>query len=304
MIIYLDDLEDLVLVPDKLHLALGVFDGLHKGHQAVIQQAVRSAQTTGGLSFVVTFFPHPAELLAPDQAPSPLIATVNEKVLMLDAMGVDGVLVIEFDEAFASIPADQFIRSLCQKADVGSISVGEDWRFGYRREGCTQMLRSLAEELGFAAKALPQLNWDGIRISSTRIRQAIHVGDFDSVKAMLGRDYDFTGIVVEGQKLGRTLGFPTANLRLPEIQLPRDGVWVVEIDGLYRGVANLGCRPTVDGSEKRLLEVHILDFDQDIYGITLRVRFLHFLRDIRKFDSLDALKAQIFKDVQAVKHIA
>jgi riboflavin kinase/FMN adenylyltransferase len=303
MLIYLDDLEDLVLVPERLHLALGVFDGLHKGHQAVIQQAVRSAQSTGGLSFVITFFPNPAEILTPDQAPSPLIATVNEKVMMLESMGVDGVFVIEFDEEFATVLAEDFIRVLC-RADVASISVGEDWRFGYRREGCTNLLRSLSVELGFAAKALPHVNWDGMRISSTRIRQAIHIGDFDAVKAMLGRDYFFSGIVVEGLKLGRILGFPTANLRLPEIQLPRDGVWVVEVDGIHRGVANLGCRPTVDGNEERLLEVHILDFEEDIYGKTLQIRFLHFLREIRKFDSLDALKAQIFRDVQAVKHIA
>lgn len=303
MLIYLDDLEDYVLLPDKLHLALGVFDGLHKGHQAVIQQAVRSAQTTGGLSIVVTFFPHPSEILAPDQTPSPLIATVNEKVMMLEAMGVDGVFVIEFDEEFATVPAEDFIRHLC-RADVASISVGEDWRFGYRREGCTNLLRTLSFELGFVTKALPHVNWDGMRISSTRIRQAIHMGDFDAVKAMLGRDYVFSGIVVEGQKLGRTLGFPTANLHLPKIQLPRDGVWVVEVDGMYRGVANLGARPTVDGLEERLLEVHILDFSEDIYGRTLQIRFLNFLREIRKFDSLDALKAQIFRDVQAAKHIS
>ncbi|MEY3394111.1 MAG: hypothetical protein RL346_347 [Verrucomicrobiota bacterium] len=298
--ICLDDLDDLPTLEDRLHLALGVFDGLHEGHQAVIREAVSLARTTGGLSLVVTFFPHPAEVLSSSPKPCPLIGTLNEKLMMLEAMGVDAVLVIEFDELFAAITAQDFILRLC-RANVGSISIGEDWRFGFKREGNVHLLRSLGQAYGFTVKALPHTHWNGVRISSTRIRQAVQMGDFDAAEAMLGRHYTLSGIVVEGQQLGRTLGFPTANLRLPDIQLPPDGVWVVEVNGCHRGVANLGGRPTVDGSGERHFEVHLIDFSENLYGKTLQIRFLRYLRSIRAFDSLEALKAQICKDVQAAR---
>jgi riboflavin kinase / FMN adenylyltransferase len=295
MPIRLDKLEDLAVQQGPLHLALGVFDGVHVGHQAVIGRAVDAARARGGQSFVVTFSPHPIRVIAASKAPSSLLATLDEKAAVMKSLGVDGLLVIHFDEKFAAMPAEDFVRKICA-ADVASISVGEDWRFGNQRSGDVNLLRLMGEELGFQLEAVAPVIWDGERISSTRIRQAIRDGNFVAVKAMLGREYEISGQVIEGRKLGRTLGFPTANLCPGDMQMPKDGVWAVEVDSQYPGVANLGVRPTIDGSE-RLLEVHMLHFSGDLYGQILRVRFVRFLRDERKFDSIDALREQISRDV-------
>jgi riboflavin kinase/FMN adenylyltransferase len=302
MPIRLDKLEDLARQQGPLHLALGVFDGVHKGHQAVIDQAVRSARASGGLSFVVTFSPHPIQVISANPAPLCLLATLDEKAAWMYSHGVDGLLVIHFDQNFASMAAEDFVRKLCE-ADVASISVGEDWRFGNKRLGDVDLLKAMADEMGFELVAVAPVIWDGERISSTRIRQAIHDGNFDAVEAMLGRAYVLSGKVVEGRKLGRTLGFPTANLHFTDIQLPKDGVWLVEVNGHQRGIANLGMRPTVDGTE-RILEVHIFDFSGDLYGQLLGVRFIYFIREERKFSGIDALREQISADVQEARKIS
>jgi riboflavin kinase/FMN adenylyltransferase len=302
MPIRIDKLEDLVLQRGPLHLALGVFDGVHVGHQAVIDQAVRSARDSGGLSFVVTFSPHPIRVIAPSKAPTSLLATLDDKAEVMKSHGVDGLLVIHFDRAFAAMAAEDFVKKLCE-ADVASISVGEDWRFGNKRLGDVNLLNTMSETMDFELTAVPPVIWDGERISSTRIRQAIRDGNFEAVEAMLGRPYAISGQVVEGKKLGRTLGFPTANLDCADMQLPHDGVWLVEVDGQHRGVANLGIRPTVDGSQ-RTLEVHLLDFSGDLYGRELRVRFIHFIRNERKFPSVEALREQISEDIQIARKIS
>jgi riboflavin kinase / FMN adenylyltransferase len=302
MPIRLDKLEDLVLQRGPLHLALGVFDGVHVGHQAVIDQAVQAARASGGLSFVVTFSPHPIRVIAPSKAPSSLLATLDDKAAIMKSHGVDGLLVIRFDENFATMAAEDFVRTLCE-ADVASISVGEDWRFGNKRLGDVNLLKTMSNELGFQLSAVPPVIWDGERISSTRIRQAIRDGNFHEVEAMLGRHYELSGKVVEGKKLGRTLGFPTANLHFADMQLPKDGVWLVSVNGELKGVANLGMRPTVGGTE-RTLEVHILVFSGDLYGQTLRIRFVHFIREERKFPSIDGLREQISADIREAEKIA
>jgi riboflavin kinase/FMN adenylyltransferase len=301
MPIRLDKLEDLVLQRGPLHLALGVFDGVHIGHQAVIDQAVQAARASGGLSLVVTFSPHPIRIIAASKAPSSLLATLDDKAEVMKSHGVDGLLVIHFDHNFAAMPAEDFVRKLCE-ADVASISVGEDWRFGNKRLGDVNLLQNMGVEFGFQLTAVPPVIWDGERISSTRIRQAIRDGNFDAVEAMLGRHYELSGKVVEGRKLGRTLGFPTANLHFSDMQLPKDGVWLVEVNGDRRGVANLGMRPTVDGTQ-RTLEVHLLDFSGDLYGQVLRVRFVHFIREERKFPNIEALREQIAADVREAEKI-
>lgn len=301
MPIRLDKLEDLVRQQGPLHLALGVFDGMHKGHQAVIDHAVRSARKSGGLSFVVTFSPHPIQVIAANKGPICLLATLEEKAALMHSRGVDGLLVIHFDQDFSSMAAEDFVRKLCE-ADVASISVGEDWRFGNNRLGDVALLTKMAVELGFELVAVAPVFWNGKRISSTRIRQAIGVGNFDAVEAMLGRPYVLSGKVVEGRKLGRTLGFPTANLHFTEMQLPQDGVWLVEVNGQQRGIANLGMQPTVNGIQ-HTLEVHIFNFSGDLYGQILRVRFLHFMREERKFPSIDELREQITADVQLAQKI-
>jgi riboflavin kinase/FMN adenylyltransferase len=299
MPIRIDKLEELAAQDGPLHLALGVFDGVHVGHRAVIARAVEAARKEGGKAFVVTFDPHPIRVIAPEKAPASLLATLDEKSAVLKALGVDGLLVIHFDMAFAKMDAEEFVRKLLA-ADVRTVAVGEDWRFGSKRSGDVAMLRRMGGELGFQLEAVPPVMWDGERISSTRIRQAIRDGNFDAVEEMLGRPYELSGTVIEGRKLGRGLGFPTANLRLGERQTPRDGVWAVKVDGVRKGVANLGTRPTVDGGE-RLLEVHLLDFSGDLYGKELRVRFEKFLRPERKFGSLEELREQIGRDAEEAR---
>lgn len=300
MPIRIDKLEELAAQDGPLHLALGVFDGVHVGHRAVIARAVDAARKEGGKAFVVTFDPHPIRVIAPEKAPASLLATLDEKAAVVKALGVDGLLVIHFDMAFAKMDAEEFVRKLLA-ADVRTVAVGEDWRFGSKRSGDVAMLRRMGRELGFQLEAVPPVMWDGERISSTRIRQAIRDGNFDAVEELLGRPYELSGTVIEGRKLGRGLGFPTANLRLGERQTPRDGVWAVKVDGVRKGVANLGTRPTVDGGE-RLLEVHLLDFSGDLYGKELRVRFEKFLRPERKFGSLEELREQIGRDAEEARH--
>lgn len=299
MPIRIDKLEELAAQDGPLHLALGVFDGVHLGHRAVIARAVEAARKAAGKAFVVTFDPHPIRVIAPEKAPASLLATLDEKAAVVKALGVDGLLVIHFDMAFSKMDAGEFVRKLLA-ADVRTIAVGEDWRFGSKRSGDVAILRRMGGELGFQLEAVPPVMWDGERISSTRIRQAIRDGNFDAVEEMLGRPYELSGTVIQGRKLGRGLGFPTANLRLGERQTPRDGVWAVRVNGQWEGVANLGTRPTVDGTE-RLLEVHLFDFSGDLYGKELRVSFGEFLRAERKFDSVEELRQQIGKDAEEAR---
>ncbi len=295
MPVRLEKLEDLAVRKGPLHLALGVFDGVHAGHQAVIGGAVKAASEDGGEAFVVTFSPHPIRVIAPGKAPGSLLATLDEKAEVVKALGVDGLLVIRFDTEFAKMGAEEFVEKLTA-GNIASISVGEDWRFGSKRLGDVEMLRTMGESHDFRLNAVSPVMWDGERISSTRIRQAIRDGNFSAVEEMLGRPYEVSGAVVEGRKLGRELGFPTANLRLGDLQVPKDGVWKVTVNSRMGGVANLGMRPTL-GDDERLLEVHLLDFSGNLYGEILRVRFDRFIRAERKFSSLDELKEQIARDV-------
>jgi riboflavin kinase/FMN adenylyltransferase len=295
----LDKLEELAAQDGPLHLALGVFDGVHIGHQVVIARAVAAAKEDGGRAFVVTFSPHPIRVIAPEKAPASLLATLDEKAAVVKALGVEGLLVIHFDEEFAKMPAEDFVRKLAA-GNVASVSVGEDWRFGSKRLGDVDMLRRMGGELGFRLNAISPVMWDGERISSTRIRQAIRDGNFTAVEEMLGRPYEISGTVIEGRKLGRTIGFPTANIRPGDQQLPKDGVWAVMADGGLKGIANLGTRPTVDGTE-RLLEIHLFDFSGNLYGKELRIRFGRFIREEIKFGSVEELKVQIARDVVAAE---
>lgn len=291
-------------VEGPVHLALGVFDGVHLGHQAVIAGAVRAAREDGGAAGVVTFDPYPLWVLAPEKAPRRLLASLDHKQRILEPLGVDFLLAIPFDRACAAMPAEDFVR-LLRDGGARTIAAGEDWRFGHRRGGDRRLLRRLAAEMGFRFIAVPPVMMDGERISSTRIRQAVRDGNLEAAAKMLGRPYTVAGRVVEGRKLGRTIGFPTANLERGEEQYPPDGVWAVRAaradDGEIRpGVANLGLRPTVAG-DGRTLEVHLFDDPGDLYGATLEVEFVSHLRPEQKFDGLEALKEQIARDVAAAR---
>jgi riboflavin kinase/FMN adenylyltransferase len=303
-VLRLNRIEQLADLEGPLHLALGVFDGVHVGHRAVIGRALVAAKAKGGLTVVVTFDPHPIRVLAPEKAPRALLATLDHKAHLLAELGVDALLAISFDETFAKVEAEDFLESLCISA-VKTLAVGEDWRFGHARRGDVAMLQRFSKTHGFTLEAVPPVMADGERISSTRIRQAIRDGNVSGVAAMLGRPYSIEGIVREGRKLGRELGFPTANLLPGDVQMPSDGVWVVRVavDGMqYGGVANLGFRPTVDG-EAHLLEVHLFDFAQDLYGANVEVTFLDYIRAEKKFSSLDELKAQIACDAVEARRV-
>lgn len=296
-------LEELATLGVPLHLALGVFDGVHVGHQAVIGRAVEAARSVGGLAGMVTFDPHPIRVIAPEKAPVSLLATLEQKMEIVAALGVELFVPLKFDAAFAAMEAAEFVRQLLA-APVRTIAVGEDWRFGRGRGGDAAMLRAEAASRGFRLEAVPPVMLDGDRISSTRIRQAIRDGNLDDAARMLGRPYAVRGEVVAGDQLGRTLGFPTANVATGDVQLPPDGVWAVRVRDAdaneWGGVANLGFRPTVGGI-RRVFEVHLLGFSGDLYGRTLEVTFGTHLRGERKFPSLEELQAQIERDAREAR---
>jgi riboflavin kinase / FMN adenylyltransferase len=296
-------LEELPALGQDLHLAIGVFDGVHLGHQAVIAAAVRAAAEHGGLAGLLTFDPHPIRVIAPGKAPTSLLETLDHKARVVGGLGVELLIPLHFDAAMAAMAAVEFVERLTA-APVRTIAVGEDWRFGHHRAGDVNLLRNEAETRGFRLEAVPPVMFEGDRISSTRIRQAIHDGNLDEAARMLGRRYSVSGPVVKGAQLGRQLGFPTANVDTGNLQLPPDGVWAVRvIDAANRqwdGVANLGMRPTVGGT-KRLLEVHLFGFSGEIYGENLEVRFENHLRPEMKFPSLELLKERISIDAQAAR---
>lgn len=296
-------LEELAALGQPLHLALGVFDGVHAGHRAVIARAVDASRAQGGLAGLVTFDPHPIRVLAPAKAPASLLATLDHKARIAGSLGVELFVPLHFDLAFAAMEASEFIARLCA-APVKTLAVGEDWRFGHNRSGDTAFLQREAAERGFLLEAVPAVRFDGERISSTRIRQAIRDGNLEAASHMLGRPYSICGEVRHGAQLGRKIGFPTANIDTGDVQLPPDGVWAVRVDDgtgtLHNGVANLGHRPTVGGTG-RLLETHLLDYHGDLYGKSIDVRFVKHLRPETKFPSLEALQAAIAADVAAAR---
>jgi riboflavin kinase/FMN adenylyltransferase len=298
-------LEDLQALGVPLHLALGVFDGVHLGHQAVIARAVDAASRDGGLAGVLTFDPHPIRVIAPAKAPSALLETLEHKAQVMNHLGVQLLIPLHFDQELAAMEAAEFIAKLLT-ANVRTIAVGEDWRFGHHRSGDVTMLQNESAIHGFRLEAVPPVMHEGERISSTRIRQAIRDGNLVSAEQMLGRPFTVTGNVVEGKKLGRTIGFPTANLRTVDAQLPPSGVWVVRArlpDGSHvGGVANIGVCPTVGGTT-RSLEVHLLDFQGDLYGKNLEIQFLNYLRPEAKFPSIEALRVQIQSDTNTAREI-
>jgi riboflavin kinase/FMN adenylyltransferase len=296
---------DLVTLETPLHLALGMFDGVHAGHQAVIAAAISAARQHGGLGGVLTFDPHPIRVIAPEKAPTALLATLEHKARIIDDLGADLFVPLPFDRELADLDAAEFLDRLLA-ARVRTIAVGEDWRFGRGRSGDVAFLRAQARRRNYELIAVPPVMFDGDRISSTRVRQAIRDGNLADAARMLGRPPAVTGAVVEGRKLGRQLGFPTANIAFGAVQLPPDGVWAVRARAAagppVAGVANLGVRPTVGGSQ-RVLEVHLLDFAGDLYGRELEISFIAFIRGERKMASLEALREQIELDAKAAARI-
>ncbi len=283
---------------------IGNFDGVHLGHQAVLGQLAEKAEQLGLPTTVVTFEPHPQEWFFPDRAP-PRLTRLREKLTALRRYSVDRVLVLRFDARLAAMEAAAFVeRILVDGLGVRHLVVGDDFRFGRNRAGDFAFLRAMGARHGFDVVAMHSFRIDGARVSSTRIREALAGGDMDTAEKLLGRPYRMCGRVAHGDRRGRGIGFPTANLHLHRRASPVLGVFAVEVFGVpgepVPGVANVGVRPTVDGT-RALLEVHLLDFEGDLYGRYVQVDFLHKLRDERRFASFEALRAQIRRDVEAAR---
>ncbi|HRJ72343.1 MAG TPA: bifunctional riboflavin kinase/FAD synthetase [Terrimicrobiaceae bacterium] len=290
-------------VPAPVSIAIGVFDGVHLGHQALIGRAMSEAAKTGGSAVVLTFHPHPARVLRPHAAPR-LLTSTPHKIRLIEALGCEHLLLLPFDAAFAAQPPEAFIGKLSAGTRLHALCVGHQWAFGRNRSGNIDLLRRLGAAHGFESIEIDPVLAGGALVSSTRIRQAVEAGDFAAAAVMLGRDYTILGTVQRGAGVGRTLGFPTANLAAHNEQFPPDGVYAVRvlIRGSWRdGVANVGIRPTVGGNPERLLEVHVFDFAESLYGEDIEVGFVEFLRPEQKFDGLESLRAQIARDVAGAK---
>jgi riboflavin kinase / FMN adenylyltransferase len=272
-------------------LTIGNFDGVHRGHRALLERVVAKAREIGVTSCVLTFEPHPREFFAPQSAPARL-TRLRDKLELIAAAGIDRVHVVRFAAGFAAMSATRFIEDILVRAlRTTWLLVGRDFRFGAQRKGDFATLKGN----GFELEAMPDVLFDGERVSSSAVRTALQEGDFERAERLLGRAYSISGKVVHGARLGRDLGFPTANLPLPH-RPPLAGIYVVEAEQHGRGVASMGYRPTVNPVPQPLLEVHLLDRSPVLYGQRLRVRFLRKLRDEAKFDNLDALRQAIAQD--------
>ncbi len=303
----LRSIPELAQVPGPVFLAIGVFDGVHRGHQAVISTAARHAEEADGTAVVVTFDPHPAKILRPDKTPRLLTATPH-KIALSRALGVSHLLVLTFDRELAATAPTDFVRQLVAAANpLREICVGQEWSFGKNRAGNLALLKELGTQLDFNVVGVEPVTSNGEIISSTAIRRAVEAGDFATAARMLDRDYTILGTVEEGKHLGKSLGFPTANLSAHSEQFPPNGVYAAEgtLDGqTVRGVVNLGVRPTIaGGSPQRVLEFHLFDFDRDLYGKDVELRFLRYLRPEQKFESLAGLREQIARDVTEAREI-
>ena len=283
-------------------LTIGNFDGVHLGHRAMLDELARAARRLNMPSCVMTFEPQPREFFAPDVAPARL-TSLREKLELLEASGVNHVHVCRFNYAFAQIAAQDFIeRVLARGLGVRWLQVGDDFRFGSRRAGDFVMLKQEALRLGYEVQALPSVMVDGIRVSSTAVRDVLVAGELVRATRLLGRPYSISGRVVLGDQLGRKLGFPTANVQMKHNRPPLAGIFAVEVfgarEGAVRGAASLGVRPTVKAQGAAVLEAYLFDFNEEIYGKHLRVNFLHKLRDEEKYADLETLKRQIALDVE------
>jgi len=295
-------------LPGPLFLAIGVFDGVHLGHKAVISTSAEHARTVSGTPVVVTFDPHPEKILRPDRAPHLLTATPH-KISLIRALGVQHLLITPFDKRFAATEPEDFAQQLIEHSNpLREICVGHEWSFGKNRRGNLQLLKKLGAQFDFNVVGIPPVTVNGEIVSSTTIRRAIEAGDLKKAATMLGREYTILGTVVHGDDLGKKIGFPTANLSAHSEQFPPNGVYFAQAkldDVIYPGVVNLGYRPTMSRARSdRILEVYLLDFDRDIYGKDLELRFVRYLRPEKKFENVDALVQQIECDVRQARKLA
>lgn len=282
-------------------VTIGTFDGVHIGHQKIIARLKEVATQHGGETVLITLYPHPRMVLFPDDNDLQLLSTQDEKTDLLSKYGIDHLVVIPFSKEFARLTSLEFVRDiLVDKIGVKSLVIGYDHHFGRNREGSIEQLRELAPQFHFEVEEIPAQDIDHVNVSSTKIREALLNGEVETAKQYLGHAYSLQGTVVEGNKLGRTIGYPTANIEIGDKHklIPADGVYAVHVlvgDERFGGMLNIGYRPTVDG-KKRTTEVNIFDFERDLYGQQLKIEFEARLRNEQKFNGLDALKEQLAQD--------
>jgi riboflavin kinase / FMN adenylyltransferase len=289
-------------------LTLGVFDGLHLGHQQIVQTVIERAKAVGAVSTAITFDPHPRAVLHPESAP-PLLQTLDQRLTALEFLGIEQTIVIRFDLEFAGTEAETFLREVIfDRLQAREVYLGRGFAFGKGRAGNIELLKKISTELGFFADEVGEVRLRGQRISSSKIRELLAEGKVNRARAMLGRPYGVEGQIIRGNRRGHTIGFPTANLQPQNRVIPRTGVYVTATligDTWRRSITNVGVRPTFGADNEPSVETYLFDFDGDLYGDVLRVRFLHRLRDEKKFSGIDELKAQIDRDSQrALKYFA
>lgn len=281
-------------------LTLGVFDGLHLGHQLIMRTVVDRARATGAVPTVITFDPHPRAVLHPESAP-PLLQTFDQKIEAFGVLGIEQTIVVRFTKEFSNIRAAEFLSDVvADRLHAKEVYLGKGFAFGHNREGNIELLQRLSSELGFVAGEVPEVRLRGCRVSSSKIRQLLANGQVNLARRMLGRPYGVEGRVERGSERGHQLGFPTANLHPHNRVIPRNGVYVTGtlIDGQWRrSVTNVGLRPTFGDATEPSVETFVMNWDGDLYGDVVRIRFLYRLRDERKFKSVDELKSQILRDV-------
>lgn len=281
-------------------LTLGVFDGLHLGHQLIMNTVVERARKLGAVPTVITFDPHPRAVLHPQSAP-PLLQTFDQKIEGFGVLGIEQTIVVRFTKEFSSISAPEFLRDVVkERLHAQEVYLGKGFAFGHNREGNIELLRRLGAELGFVAGEVPEVSFRGRRVSSSKIRELLAKGNVNLARRMLGRPYGVEGRVERGAERGHKLGFPTANLHPQNRVIPKNGVYVTGtlIDGQWRrSVTNIGLRPTFGEATEPSVETYVMNWDGDLYGDVIRVRFLYRLRDERKFLGIDELKTQIDRDV-------
>ena len=279
-------------------ITIGTFDGVHTGHQQIIQLMKTEAAKVGGETVIITFDPHPRKIIKPGEPPILLLNTLKEKIELLEKAGIDHLVIVAFTETFANQTAEEYIDDFLVKTfHPHSIIIGYDHHFGKGRKGNIKLLEEKGTELNYCVKEIPAHMLQEAAISSTKIRTALLNGDIATANSCLGYSYFFSGEVIQGNKLGRTIGYPTANLKIEDEDklVPGNGVYAVEINQNLKGMMNIGVRPTIDGIN-RVIEVNIFDFNTDIYGETLTITLKKHLRSEKKFFSLEELKVQLAED--------
>lgn len=303
-------IRDISQFPTLSHpvVTSGTFDGVHIGHQKILKRVQERARQSNGQSVVITFWPHPRLVLFPEDNNLKLLSTIDERIEQLRNFGVDYLLIIPFTKEFSRMTSRSFITDVLVRAiNTKVLVIGYDHRFGKNREGSFEHLKLRSQQYGFEVEEIPRQDVDDVGVSSTKIRTALESGKIRTATKYLGRPYTLTSVVEEGNKLGRTIGYPTANLALPEAHklVPANGVyavWVYVAAERFAGMLNIGTRPTINGHHLTI-EVHLLNFNRDIYGQGIKIEFVQRLREEKKFNGLDALKAQLAQDKETVEQL-